>query len=671
MKRAKQFPANVDNKEEVNEWQELRDKKGKGQHLYQINAGGLPLSSLRLLVPPLRLMSASMWQVAQQRDVMQYGKLEEFVTLVTEMVPELLTFRQRAQLVLGLRARLVLEVCRGVESNPDGYKAIQPHLDRIHLCTSCKHSKDEEVEASQEAIVNLVQTLLKDHTKKEHFFQEVFPVQYSCRYDTALQILVWHFFDRLEELLPVPNFTQTASILSPTPTDLVECLQLVSDPEHLKTLLQHHGNLRLKEDVFVYDSDLIFSTLTLPVPSLKSKQTARGQEKGTVGNGSYVVRKGEKGSAEGTTGQECDKMVQQETSGKDDASLLSEKDAEGLKDTGNSGQPSGIISGPTTLRSLHSWVFSCSLCDFSGRWKDLQEHVRKKHLKEDDRNLGSGDGGAENILTPVGEDSPKKPDSNGYSCSQCGKAFRTRYDLRRHQSVHSDAKPFRCDQCDKSYKSKLCLKQHYRVHTGERPYVCSYCGRSFRIGGSLQAHVRIHTGERPFVCATCGKSFIQSNMLTVHLRMHRGEKNSLCSVCGKSFYVSAALKIHMRVHTGERPYCCEHCGKTFVKSWILKLHQRSHTGERPYSCRLCEKRFASHHGIRKHTRTHTGEKPYQCLKCGKSFTENSNMKIHQRVHGEKDARSKISVCNVDTTDLQSRSASRRQTGKHGSVTNPP
>jgi hypothetical protein len=37
--------------------------------------------------------------------------------------------------------------------------------------------------------------------------------------------------------------SQTASILNLTPTDLEECQQSFSDPEHLKTLLQHHRNL--------------------------------------------------------------------------------------------------------------------------------------------------------------------------------------------------------------------------------------------------------------------------------------------------------------------------------------------------------------------------------------------------------------------------------------------
>lgn len=66
----------------------------------------LPLSSLRLLVPPLRLLSAAMWQVAKQRDALHYDKVQEFVSLVTTTVPELLSHRQRAQLILGLRARV-------------------------------------------------------------------------------------------------------------------------------------------------------------------------------------------------------------------------------------------------------------------------------------------------------------------------------------------------------------------------------------------------------------------------------------------------------------------------------------------------------------------------------------------------------------------------------------
>ncbi|CAB1347996.1 unnamed protein product, partial [Coregonus sp. 'balchen'] len=173
---------------------------------------GLTLSSLRLLAPLLCLMLAFLWQVAQQHIVKHYGKLEEFVTLVTEMVPEVLSSRQRTQLLLGLRARLVLELCRN-ESTAD-LVTIQPHLDKIHYLTE---------------------------------YAEVLPVHYGPQYDTAVQVLVWEFLSRLEELQPVPDFTQTAAWLSAAPSVLEECGQTIFDPEALKTLLQrnqHHGNLK-------------------------------------------------------------------------------------------------------------------------------------------------------------------------------------------------------------------------------------------------------------------------------------------------------------------------------------------------------------------------------------------------------------------------------------------
>lgn len=74
-------------------------------------ASDLPLSSLRLLIPPLRLLTAAMWQVALQQSVRHFGMLEDFVSLVTEAVPQLLTDRQRSVLLLALRAKVRKMFC--------------------------------------------------------------------------------------------------------------------------------------------------------------------------------------------------------------------------------------------------------------------------------------------------------------------------------------------------------------------------------------------------------------------------------------------------------------------------------------------------------------------------------------------------------------------------------
>nr|XP_023994840.1 uncharacterized protein LOC112071641 isoform X3 [Salvelinus alpinus] len=103
--------------------------------------------------------------------------------------------RSEGQLVLGLRARLVLELCR-TEQTLDLTK-IQKHLDRIRSLTSTEEAED------------------------------VFPVEFGPKYDTAIQMLMLEFLSRLEKLLPIPDLEQ-------------KCVQFVPDPKQLRTLLQYH-----------------------------------------------------------------------------------------------------------------------------------------------------------------------------------------------------------------------------------------------------------------------------------------------------------------------------------------------------------------------------------------------------------------------------------------------
>ncbi|KAL0962925.1 hypothetical protein UPYG_G00347210 [Umbra pygmaea] len=241
----------------------------------------IPISFLRLLAPPLQLLSAAMWQVVQKGLVRHYGMLEEFVTSVTEMVPELLSYQQRAQLILGLRARLVLELCRG--DHQVDLVTIQPHLDRIKasMVTPRDHSQvtDAQVEESGASFLDLVQTLLTDPDVKRHFFQEVFPVQFGQQYDTALEMLLWEFLSRLEELLPVPDFAQMVSWLGAAPSVLDECLHSATPPEEMKALIDHHrnlGTLDVKDARSIPMDNLILSSLALP-PDTKTAMVAHIQ----------------------------------------------------------------------------------------------------------------------------------------------------------------------------------------------------------------------------------------------------------------------------------------------------------------------------------------------------------------------------------------------------------
>ncbi|KAF5886419.1 TERF1-interacting nuclear factor 2, partial [Clarias magur] len=227
----------------------------------------LPIASLRLLAPPLRLVSAAMWKVMQQRDAMHYGKLEEFVTSVSETVPGLLSYRHQAKLSVGLRARLILEQLHLAQSP----ELILPQLEKLRapaLSNSKRCRADQKVEMAVNNFHTLVQTLLKNPAEREQFFKEEFNSQYGPHYDFALEKLLWEFLTRLDQLLPVPDLAQTVSWLTAAPAVLEECARSASQPQLLRTLLQHEkclGHMNAAASVLSSTGDAILSSLSLPL----------------------------------------------------------------------------------------------------------------------------------------------------------------------------------------------------------------------------------------------------------------------------------------------------------------------------------------------------------------------------------------------------------------------
>ncbi|XP_076580388.1 TERF1-interacting nuclear factor 2 [Chaetodon auriga] len=233
----------------------------------------LPFVALQLLAPPVRLVSAALWKVMKQRDVMQYGVVEEFVTSACETVPGLLTVRHQGKLALGLRGRLILELCR---TQPDE-KVIKPHLERIRApvamsmssaaAASAAARRDVKIVRTVESFRSLVHTLITDPAEREQFFKEEFPVDYGPKFDQELEKLLWEFLIRLDQLLPVPNLTQTVSWLSDSPPVLEECARAATQPQLLKILLQHQvclGHLETAASLPPNMGDSILDSLSLP-----------------------------------------------------------------------------------------------------------------------------------------------------------------------------------------------------------------------------------------------------------------------------------------------------------------------------------------------------------------------------------------------------------------------
>ncbi|XP_041960155.1 zinc finger protein 436-like isoform X3 [Alosa sapidissima] len=277
------------------------------------------------------------------------------------------------------------------------------------------------------------------------------------------------------------------------------------------------------------------------------------------------------------------------------------------------------------MSQAHLWKVSVVLQDccrpLGGQGKD-EENNRDKEQP----GAGKGASSSSSILQIADTEKP-------YCCSQCGRSYRQKKNLKQHQRTHTGERPYQCAQCGIAFTHKGSLKQHQRIHTGERPYQCSECGKSFTNSGSLKRHEKTHTGEKPYSCSYCSKSFTYNHNLKTHQRIHTGGRSFDCAECGQSFSEWEHLKQHKRSqHTGKGLCHCTQCGKSFISNQNLIRHQRIHTGERPYQCTQCEKTFTDGGTLKRHQRIHTGERPYRCTQCGKSFHQGINLKVHQRTH---------------------------------------
>ncbi|XP_017270249.1 zinc finger protein 615-like [Kryptolebias marmoratus] len=612
----------------------------------------LPAASLKLLVAPVRLMSAFMWKVVQRDSgVMQYDKLLDFISLATEMVPELLSPSQKVQLMLGLRAKLVLELCRG--DGVANLKTIQGHLDKIHTCcielSTCSQMETEDIlKTSYSNFASLVQNILNVPLEKELFFKKVFPKNYGSAYNKRIQQLVSVFLSRLEELMPTPNLQQTTVWLSETFAS-EEFKHHLSEPLALKTLLVHHRELgTLSSTCSSNEEDTILSTLALS-NSPEEFSEADDDDKYDSDEGSLALEDLDEDSNQCISDTDnSDEWMPKNKSGHLSHLFISSKspDTPAVPRMVQEHQKAAPVQKKKSVKKWRSKTLQKSQgskakrkkqkLDVNNQRRGKQKGSTDKTLEKEQKEHKSKKKRCRRRKEPTGEDKRflstrllnKNFTEEEIKCPTCEKVFEHPNQLKTHMKLHNFR--YNCIECEKGFTSQSGYYYHQKIHKKGRAFLCKQCNKGFPCCNALKQHERLHDGPSNF-CKVCEKNF-SKNGIKRHMQMHKGERNYLCTTCGKAFLSSGELLLHNRTHTGELPYTCVHCGKGFSCKGHLIVHTRSHTGDRPYLCTECPKHFITLNCLKRHMLSHTGVKPFKCSQCDKDFSQLGNMKRHMATH---------------------------------------
>lgn len=262
-----------------------------------------------------------------------------------------------------------------------------------------------------------------------------------------------------------------------------------------------------------------------------------------------------------------------------------------------------------------------------------------------------------------------------FVCSSCGKKFRDRTAIERHELFHHKGLPVaQCDICNSSFASRRNLKRHIMVvHRGDRPYQCKFCKICYKTSQLLLDHVNEnHRAEKlkdenhaidtppSYCCKVCNEAFVSRRMLARHQRKHESSKTAsrkitpaetrvrrigggskyqnICKLCEAAFPKGAEIIEHFITnHPGQELvyYPCSVCGDIFFNKKQLYVHSNAHTDK--YTCELCDKQHSTNLNLHRHKSFKHGvplpdEFIRECPHCGKKCLKGMYYMRHVKSH---------------------------------------
>uniref|UniRef100_A0A1E1WTP9 C2H2-type domain-containing protein n=1 Tax=Pectinophora gossypiella TaxID=13191 RepID=A0A1E1WTP9_PECGO len=176
--------------------------------------------------------------------------------------------------------------------------------------------------------------------------------------------------------------------------------------------------------------------------------------------------------------------------------------------------------------------FKCSVknCNKAFRFKNtlkihiMEVHEKKIfHCKKCNRTYKSGSSYRSHLMT-----SKNHGVTASYECDYCGKKFIIKSYLALHINVaHTKMTQYPCDFCDEKFYSYYVKNRHMKTKHHSTPLKlveCNICGKTYKSKAILRKHQSVHTGEKPYHCPYCDWKFTQCSTLKTHCKLKHKDK---------------------------------------------------------------------------------------------------------------------------------------------------
>uniref|UniRef100_A0A3P8S4Z7 C2H2-type domain-containing protein n=2 Tax=Amphiprion percula TaxID=161767 RepID=A0A3P8S4Z7_AMPPE len=534
--------------------------------------------------------------------------------------------------------------------------------------------------------LKLVHTLVDDQHQRDIFYQKIFPTVFGDKYDSALQGLMRKFLFNLQKLLPVPSLEQTSLWLSLSPPVLKECVDFVSQPEHLTTLIQHHKNHghEVPQALPSAGDDCILSSLSYHLAKVDNDE------------GNTAVKSGSDWHRENSLGSASEEDREENFEEMDsEVAMIEERNGQQHTDdlTEHEGASVEVILQPfyesdpnddedmdkkwfqhlKTHNRTSAKTFKCLACgqEFcsSGKLKRHKMTQRGCLMNK----LGQSDSARQsNILKKINlHPKPKSCIENTASKDELSTHNPSNPNSLCNSEQSNDHCSLVCHGCDKVFTYPKNFDKHQRICVvSVKQHTDPLCSTS--LAHHSKPNPVVPTKE-PFSSETEPLSVAPQELITSDSGK-RSNRIKTCSICREIFTCSADLTSHMRCHTDQSPYFCFQCGKEFDSCEDWETHQegecrnhhphveKEYTQENHKNSALSRAPAQIQTVIDVTADSQVCKSPLTCQECGQAFAYYKSFEKHQSKCCKRAPQRKkrtnsnhfiISACNFQSADTSS------------------